>query len=838
MKKILLLGLFLLSAAGYARNWTVNVGSGTTTTTHLPFVTNWKYGYSEQIYTPAEVGEAGWITSISFYMEKGQTQKRLIEVYLNHVSKSSYSSLGDFVGVLPGVDRVFVDSVEFKAGGWITIPLQQNFRYNGGDNLLVAVNDKTGSFLQNGSYAASPIEFRTFETDTQQSIYIYNDNEAYATENMSSSTAKGRDKAKNQIKLEMVDQLTTIDRVEIDGFTAPVYGAPVIEEVTVPDDAPYTVFSQWVYDNEDGYSVRVINEENEFSHEGRQYYMLFGVTCKVGYKFAEDVEVSINGGEYWYRGISSNEDFLYGKTKIFTLKPVGTIDRVEINNHIEACIGEHPDYNLTVPDGAHYSIAENYWMEMADFESGWQKMDDDETFNSGCPYYRYISLQANVGYKFASEVTVLVNGSSDMLETTPFIADRKLDIMMQVKYAKDPSSSSPGEIQIGSGDEKGVLPINTYYGYSLSQQIYTAAEIGQAGNIQSISFYNNNQTQGYTRSLNIYKYTRSLDIYMAHTSKERFSGSTDWQNMAEADKVYSGTVTFTPDGWTKITLSKSFQYDGRQNVILCVADVTGRYFSGKEMEFSTFQSSSTTDQVLFAQTDESAYNLSACQGNISGTLLSTKNQIKLEMGGGTPGPAQSNVVDFETGDFSQFTFTNQDENPWTVTRTGDAASTPGYCMMSGNQGKANTSSTISATYTYEQKGVIYFEAKCMGEGTSRAWDQCMFYIDGIRQFSYGARGNVWHTFVFTVPAGTHTFKWEYTKDSTTDSDGDAFFVDNIMFLQEGRDNDLITGIQEIKSEGLSTKDEQAGAVFNLAGQRLQKAQRGINILAGKKILVK
>ncbi len=723
MKKILLLGLFLLSAAGYARNWTVNVGSGTTTTTHLPFVTNWKYGYSEQIYTPAEVGEAGWITSISFYMEKGQTQKRLIEVYLNHVSKSSYSSLGDFVGVLPGVDRVFVDSVEFKAGGWITIPLQQNFRYNGGDNLLVAVNDKTGSFLQNGSYAASPIEFRTFETDTQQSIYIYNDNEAYATENMSSSTAKGRDKAKNQIKLEMVDQLTTIDRVEI-------------------------------------------------------------------------------------------------------------------NNHIEACIGEHPDYNLTVPDGAHYSIAENYWMEMADFESGWQKMDDDETFNSGCPYYRYISLQAKVGYKFASEVTVLVNGSSDMLETTPFIADRKLDIMMQVKYAKDPSSSSPGEIQIGSGDEKGVLPINTYYGYSLSQQIYTAAEIGQAGNIQSISFYNKNQTQGYTRSLNIYKYTRSLDIYMAHTSKESFSGSTDWQNMAEADKVYSGTVTFTPDGWTKITLSKSFQYDGRQNVILCVADVTGRYFSGNEMVCSTFQTSATTDQVLFAQTDESAYNPSACQGNVSGTLLSLKNQIKLEMGGGTPGPAQSNVVDFETGDFSQFTFTNQDENPWTVTRTGDAASTPGYCMMSGNQGKANTSSAISATYTYEQKGVIYFDAKCMGEGTSRAWDQCMFYIDGIRQFSYGARGNVWHSFVFTVPAGTHTFKWEYTKDSTTDSEGDAFFVDNIMFLQEGRDNDLITSIQEIKSEGLSTKDEQAGAVFNLAGQRLQKAQRGINILAGKKILVK
>jgi len=32
--------------------------------------------------------------------------------------------------------------------------------------------------------------------------------------------------------------------------------------------------------------------------------------------------------------------------------------------------------------------------------------------------------------------------------------------------------------------------------------------------------------------------------------------------------------------------------------------------------------------------------------------------------------------------------------------------------------------------------------------------------------------------------------------------------------------------------------EQAAEIFNLAGQRLQKAQRGVNIINGKKVLVK
>ena len=43
-----------------------------------------------------------------------------------------------------------------------------------------------------------------------------------------------------------------------------------------------------------------------------------------------------------------------------------------------------------------------------------------------------------------------------------------------------------------------------------------------------------------------------------------------------------------------------------------------------------------------------------------------------------------------------------------------------------------------------------------------------------------------------------------------------------------------TGIREIQT----VSAEEAAEIFNLAGQRLQKAQRGVNIVNGKKVLVK
>ena len=46
------------------------------------------------------------------------------------------------------------------------------------------------------------------------------------------------------------------------------------------------------------------------------------------------------------------------------------------------------------------------------------------------------------------------------------------------------------------------------------------------------------------------------------------------------------------------------------------------------------------------------------------------------------------------------------------------------------------------------------------------------------------------------------------------------------------------GIVLMLMVSMVTSAEEAAEIFNLAGQRLQKAQRGVNIVNGKKVLVK
>ena len=137
------------------------------------------------------------------------------------------------------------------------------------------------------------------------------------------------------------------------------------------------------------------------------------------------------------------------------------------------------------------------------------------------------------------------------------------------------------------------------------------------------------------------------------------------------------------------------------------------------------------------------------------------------------------TIGFETGDFSEYAFVNEGTYPWVV--TSNDANTGTYCMMSSNGGNASTSSVIEATVDYLQDGTVSFAALCMGEGTSTIWDKCEFYIDNQMKFQYGANMAGWNDYSYEVTAGTHTFKWSYTKDSSVNPTGDYMMVDDIVF---------------------------------------------------------
>lgn len=140
--------------------------------------------------------------------------------------------------------------------------------------------------------------------------------------------------------------------------------------------------------------------------------------------------------------------------------------------------------------------------------------------------------------------------------------------------------------------------------------------------------------------------------------------------------------------------------------------------------------------------------------------------------------AQSQVFNFEDGQIP-VEWTNDATYPWTVVSDAPTGFNGTYCIKSGNGGVGSSSSSIEFTVNFTYDGTISFLGGCWGEGTSTAWDKCIFYIDDVAQLTKGALQS-WDTYSYNVTAGEHTFKWSYTKDSSVNPTYDAFFVDDIQ----------------------------------------------------------
>ena len=167
------------------------------------------------------------------------------------------------------------------------------------------------------------------------------------------------------------------------------------------------------------------------------------------------------------------------------------------------------------------------------------------------------------------------------------------------------------ETQIGSGTTtNNYLPSYSFYNYSLTQQIYTADEIGSAGIINSISFYNGGSEK-----------TRDYTMYLINTDKTAFSGSTDWITATADDQVFTGTVTMAANTWTTFELAEPFSYTG-DNLAIIMDDNTGSYSSG--MACLVFNA--TGNQALRVYSDGTNYNPLA-PSSYSGTTQTVKNQI-------------------------------------------------------------------------------------------------------------------------------------------------------------------------------------------------------------------
>ena len=271
------------------------------------------------------------------------------------------------------------------------------------------------------------------------------------------------------------------------------------------------------------------------------------------------------------------------------------------------------------------------------------------------------------------------------------------------------------EIQIGSGTSTDYnLPSHSNYKYSLTQQIYTATEIenagGGAGTINSIAFYNAGSTK-----------TRNFSIYLVNTDKESFSNATDWISVTANDLVYSGEVEMTAGTWKTITFSNPFSYDGG-NLAVVVDDNTGNDVSG--MSCRVFSASET--RTLYYRYDYT--NPDPTNPTISGTPVTTKNQIKLDIEFASETcakPKNLNATNI-TAHTATLTWTAgaEGQSNWEVFVTIDATmvpdenTTPTYQVTECSKSLSN----LAAQTTY----YAYVRSACGGSDGNSKWAKKVF----------------------------------------------------------------------------------------------------------------
>ena len=112
------------------------------------------------------------------------------------------------------------------------------------------------------------------------------------------------------------------------------------------------------------------------------------------------------------------------------------------------------------------------------------------------------------------------------------------------------------------------IPLNNYYDYTYSQQIYLASEMGGAATIDSIAFYYNYGTPSTEKT--------NVTLYLGHTTQSTFSGTSNYIPVSSLTQVYTGHMN-CHQGWNTFVFTTPFQYNGTENLVVAVDDNSGDY---------------------------------------------------------------------------------------------------------------------------------------------------------------------------------------------------------------------------------------------------------------------
>ena len=665
----------------------VSIGDPTAANYYLPSYAVYNYSLTQQIYTADEIGMPCEISSITFF-NTGYLRTRSYTIYMKHTDKSSFGNSNDWISVTDA-DEVFSGSVTMVVNDWTTIMFDTPFVYDGTSNLVLVVDDNTGSW-------SSSMSCRVTNANGNQAIRIFSDGTNYDPFNPSQYNGALMS-VKNQVILGFTCNITATANPpqggSVSGSGSYGYGATCTLTAT-PNNGYY--FLNWTEDGnvvsyDIAYSFTVNDDRNLVANfvEGES-------TCTISF------DLYSSWGSGWY-GNYLVVDYGDGNTEQLTLSSGSSISYtrevatgstiglswiagsytyqcsfdVKFENGVliyhgaslNASFQQDLNINCAVATAPRTITAvadpeEGGTVDGAGTYDGGTVITMTATPNAGYSFVHWkengtiVSTDANYSFIVSSDrnlvaffslpltVSVTTNlaeggtatgagsfdyGSTCTLTATPnegylFLNWSKNGEVVSCNASYSFAVTEDVNLEavfmllegtlIGQGESTNeYLPSYSWYCYTLSQQIYTPDEIGAAGIINSISYYNAGNTK-----------TRNYDVYLVHTDKSTFDSNTDWITVSEADRVYSGTVIMNKGYWTTIVFDTPFAYDGTSNLAIVIDDNMGSYTSSPHMACRVYDASGY--QAIRVYSDGTNYDPYNPSG-YSGTRYTVKNQIIL-----------------------------------------------------------------------------------------------------------------------------------------------------------------------------------------------------------------
>ena len=144
-----------------------------------------------------------------------------------------------------------------------------------------------------------------------------------------------------------------------------------------------------------------------------------------------------------------------------------------------------------------------------------------------------------------------------------------------LQFRIDSNKENTAQLGIGSVTHS-ALPYSTYYKYSLSQMVFRAGELSSGGlapgTISGFAF----------ESYSPYHYFRSnIEIWISTTTLT--SAPSTSLSTSSMTKVFTGAIT-QQDGWTTVSFSTPFTWDGTSNLLVTVVMNHGAYYNKTEWQ--------------------------------------------------------------------------------------------------------------------------------------------------------------------------------------------------------------------------------------------------------------